>query len=138
MANRTKMTATKKDEFLVVLRDEAGNVSAACRAVNLARQTVYDHRDTDADFASAWDAVVQEVADTMERELYRRAVEGVEKPVYQQGRLVGRIREYSDTLLIFGLKGLRPDKYKDRVQAEHSGPAGGPISFSEIVVQKRT
>jgi hypothetical protein len=37
--------------------------------------------------------------------------------------------EYSDTLLIFLLKGIRPEKYRERF--EHSGPEGGPIEFSD-------
>lgn len=113
MANRTKVTAIKKEQFLDALLASAGNVSHACRAVDLARRTIYEHRDLDSDFAQAWDDVIQQVADTMEREAYRRAVEGVNKPVFQQGREVGSIREYSDTLLIFMLKGARPDKYRE-------------------------
>jgi hypothetical protein len=42
---------------------------------------------------------------------------------------VGFIQEYSDTLLIFLLKGLRPEKYRERF--EHSGPGkGGAILVS--------
>ena len=53
--------------------------------------------------------------DAFQEEAHRRAVQGIEKPVYQGGRLVGTVREYSDTLLIFLLKGLRPERYKERV-----------------------
>ena len=71
-------------------------------------------------FAAAWDEVEDAVADTMERELYRRAVEGVDKPVFHQGDEVATIREYSDTLLIFGLKGARPEKYRERTETRHT------------------
>jgi hypothetical protein len=37
-----------------------------------------------------------------------RAVEGVERPVFQRGQQVGTIREYSDRLLMFMLKARRP------------------------------
>jgi hypothetical protein len=50
----------------------------------------------------------------LEDEAVRRAYEGVEKPVCQMGKEVGVIREYSDTMLIFLLKGLRPAKYRER------------------------
>jgi hypothetical protein len=55
--------------------------------------------------------------DILEAEAHRRAVEGVEKPVgWYKGRPGGYVREYSDVLLIFLLKGLRPEKYKDRLE----------------------
>jgi hypothetical protein len=56
-------------------------------------------------------------ADKIEREAYRRAVLGVEKPTgWYQGKPGGVIREYSDTMAIFLLKGLRPEKYKERLE----------------------
>ena len=45
----------------------------------------------------------------------RRAIEGVDKPVFHNGKVVGSIREYSDTLLIFALKGSMPSKYRERI-----------------------
>jgi hypothetical protein len=63
--------------------------------------------------------------ETMEAELYRRAVTGVDKDVYYKGEVVGTVREYSDTLLIFGLKGEAPEKYRDR--QEITGANGGPV-----------
>ena len=90
------------------------------------RQTVYDWRAADSDFAAAWDDALDQAADTMEREAFRRAVEGVEETVY--GRVdrysdgeIGKVRKYSDTLLIFLLKGARPEKYRERQQVEHTG-----------------
>lgn len=45
----------------------------------------------------------------------RRAYHGVEKPVTVAGKRE-IIREYSDTLLIFLLKGARSNKYRDNVR----------------------
>jgi hypothetical protein len=42
-------------------------------------------------------------------------VEGVDKPVYQGGVLVGYVREYSDQLLVTLLKAHRPEKFRDNV-----------------------
>jgi hypothetical protein len=56
-------------------------------------------------------------ADLIEAEAYRRAVEGWEEPAgWYQGRPGGMVRRYSDVLAIFLLKGLRPEKYQERVQ----------------------
>ncbi|MBX6773030.1 MAG: hypothetical protein IRY83_14975 [Chloroflexi bacterium] len=63
--------------------------------------------------------------DALEAEAWRRAVDGVERPVYQNGQRVGAVREYSDTLLIFLLKGGRPQKYRERY--ELSGPQSQPL-----------
>lgn len=49
----------------------------------------------------------------MEAEAFRRGVKGTEKPVFHQGVECGRIREYSDTLLITLLKANRPAKYRE-------------------------
>ena len=56
-----------------------------------------------------------------EDELHRRAVDGYEKPVFQGGYEVGRIRQFSDSLLALLLKANKPDKYADRQQVEHKG-----------------
>ncbi len=56
-------------------------------------------------------------ADLIEREAIRRAVEGVQKPTgWYQGEPGGFVTEYSDVLTIFLLKGLRPERYKERVE----------------------
>ncbi len=56
-------------------------------------------------------------ADRLEAEAWRRAVEGVERPVgWYQGKPGGYVKEYSDVLLIFLLKGLRPEKYRERME----------------------
>ncbi len=54
-------------------------------------------------------------ADVLEAEAHRRAVEGVEEPVgWYKGVAGGTVRRYSDVLLIFTLKGLLPDIYRER------------------------
>lgn len=104
-----------------------GVVAYACKIVGVGRTTVYRFREEDPDFAAAWDAAIEQALDDMEVEAWRRAVRGVRKPVFYQGSKVGTIKEYSDTLLIFLLKGGRPEKFRDRYQMEHSGPGNGPM-----------
>jgi len=78
------------------------------------RGTHYDWLKADPGYKAAFEAVQDQEAQALEDEAVRRAYEGVERPVYQMGRQVGTIREYSDALLIFLLKGLRPAKYRER------------------------
>lgn len=127
----TQFTPLKKKQFLELLR-KTRNVSAACRKVGVSRITPYHARETDPEFAQAWDEVKEEHADILEAEAFRRAHDGTLKPVYQQGKKVGTVREYSDTLLIFLLKGNRPEKYRDTLRQEVSGPGGGPIAVAAV------
>lgn len=54
---------------------------------------------------------------SLEAEAVRRASEGTLKPTgWHKGEPSGYIREYSDILLIFLLKGAKPEKYAERVQ----------------------
>src|SRR5262245_44544346 len=115
------LTPKKQAAFLTALAD-SGNVRQAARQACLSIQTVYKYRQRDPVFARAWEATLSEAMDTvLEPEAVRRAVEGVEKPVYHQGRQVGSVREYSDTLLIFLLKGGKPERYKERREVWHRG-----------------
>jgi len=106
-------------------------VRLAAEAVALSRSRAYELRDEDPEFAAAWDAAVDEAADRLEQEAWRRAVDGWEEPVF--GSLgggvgsgeVGRVRKFSNALLIFLLKGNRPDKFAERHQV--GGKGGGPV-----------
>lgn len=82
------------------------------------------------------DAALDAYVDTMEREADRRAIQGVDQPVFQNGREVGVVRKYSDVLLMFRLNGQRPEKYKRWERHEHTGKDGGPIKTQEIDVSK--
>ncbi|MBB2918320.1 terminase [Cupriavidus alkaliphilus] len=126
MANREKFTPERRAKFLQNLAETA-NVSAAARAVRMARQYLYELRDADADFAKAWDAAVVLGTEALEDEAVRRAYDGTLKPVFYKGEKCGSIREYSDTLLIFLLKARNWEKFGDRVRNELTGRGGGPI-----------
>lgn len=84
------------------------------------RNTVYRWKDEDAQFAKDWNDAIEAAADALEEEAWRRATVGVKRPVYQGGKRVGYIQEASNTLLIFLLKGTKPDKYKDRRETQKS------------------
>lgn len=95
-----------------------GNVKKACELSGMARSTVYRLRKNDPAFASVFSEAFEEGIDALEDEARRRAFEGVERPVFYQGKQCGAIREYSDTLLMFLLKGARPGKYRDAYRVE--------------------
>lgn len=101
-----------------------GNIARACRAASVARSTVYDHKKKDEEFSRKWNEAVEQGVDELEQEARRRAFKGTLKPVFYKGAKVGTVREYSDTLMIFLLKGNRPEKYKERHEIEHGGEVG--------------
>jgi hypothetical protein len=108
-------SAHAKRLFLEAFAGPHPTVSHAAKAAGIGRRTVYDWLERDAEFRQAFADAEQEAFDTLEREAVRRAAEGVEEPVYAGGKKVGSIRKYSDTLLIFLLKGARPSKFRERV-----------------------
>jgi hypothetical protein len=116
---RTIWTPKKRKKFLDALR-KCANVTHAARLVGCSRQAVYDARDNDPQFAEAWDNAVEEAIDAMEAEAERRACRGYLKPVFQNGKRVGHVREYSDTLLIFMLKAQRPRRFRDYSHIDHN------------------
>jgi len=117
MRGRSRKTKKKTQQFIEVLRRSA-NVSCAARAIGIGRATAYRWRDDSPEFAELWEEAIHEAVDNLEAEAWRRAIEGTNKPVYHGGQLVGHIPHYSDTLLIFLLKGHRPERFKDRTQIQ--------------------
>ncbi len=96
------------ERFLAAL-GEGLSVAGAAKLAGVGRQTVYDWRKRDGEFAAAWDDAIETGTDNLEDEARRRPM------------------STSDTLMIFLLKARRPDKYKERRASELSGPGGGPI-----------
>lgn len=93
----------------------------------------FQWRREDPAFAADWDEAREQATEALEREAWRRAKEGWEKPVFQNGQQVGVMREYSNTLLIFLLKAQRPELYRENARVEISGPHGGAVPLSHKI-----
>ncbi len=125
--NRTPKKRPRWAKGFLAALSESGNVRLACEAAGIGRTVVYDLRAADPTFADDWESAQDEAADLLEEEARRRAHDGWEEPVF--GSLgnnrgsgeIGTVRKYSDTLLIFLLKGAKPEKYRERNQTEHTG-----------------
>lgn len=92
-----------------------GIILRACEASGLNRRTAYDWKETFPEFNQRWEDALESAADRMEEEAARRAQDGVLKDVYHQGEVVGQERIYSDSLIMFMLKGMRPHKFRENV-----------------------
>lgn len=109
-------TSENREKFLDLLA-EGMTVKDAAKHIGVNPKTAYRWREADKDFAEKWASAYEIGTDSLEAEAQRRAVEGVERPVWYQGVQVGTVREYSDTLLMFLLKARNPARYCDRVRA---------------------
>lgn len=132
-----KARARGKDDwrprFLAALAEHVVVVDA-CKAAGVSQSNVYDERRRNEKFAEAWAEIEEQTIQRMEREGFRRAVEGwIERTEYEYHEVDGelqrfeslQVRKFSDTLLIFLLKARRPNVYRERV--EHTGAGGGPL-----------
>lgn len=90
-------------------------VSRAASIADIQRAHAYQYRDHHPWFKAAWYEAKEEAMDSLEFEARRRAVDGVDEPVFHMGEQCGAKRRYSDTLLIFLMKAGRPDKYREKV-----------------------
>ena len=96
---------------------QTANVSLACRAAGINRATYYYWKEKDnGHFLERLAVADQEADEALEAELHRRAVIGVQEPVFYQGKIVGHVPKLSDNLLMFRMKKRMPE-YRDGPQA---------------------
>jgi len=127
-----EVSSTKESKrlFLEAYAEHA-NVMLAAKAADIHRSTVYDWQEHDQDFSFAFNLAREDAKDILRAEIYRRAKEGWDEPLVSAGMRLGRVRKYSDTLLIFHSKMLMPE-YRDKHQVEVSGPGGAPIQVQHL------
>lgn len=90
----------------------------AAKQAGAGRCTFYRWRTEDKAFAAAWEKALASPKSELEHEALRRAVKGVEKPVYRGGEVVGHVTDYSDSMLMFLLKAHYPEKYDPKAAAK--------------------
>jgi len=120
MTQHKKNRGSGKRAAFLAAYATTGNISRAAEIAEISRKSHYRWLE-DESYVSAFDDAHEQACDSLEQEARRRAAEGVEEPVFYQGKEVGTVRRYSDTLLIFLLKGAMPEKYKDRVEQHIKG-----------------
>lgn len=109
-------TEEKQRRFIEVLAD-TGQVALAAREVGMTRETAYRLRRSahGAAFARAWDAARHHAGSLLEDVAFERAIEGVERNVYDgNGEVVATRHVYNDRLLTFLLSALKPERYAQR------------------------
>ena len=90
-----------QQRFLELLQ-ETGNPTLAAQACGIARETAFNWRSKDPEFARLWAEAKEASIDLLEGQARLRAI------------------KRSDTLMVFLLKAERPWKYGDQVRHIHS------------------
>jgi hypothetical protein len=108
-----KATDENKEIVLAMLANGA-TYAAAAAAIGAHRRTIMKWPDNDEEFAERWRDAIEDGIDKLEDEAIRRARNGVKRPVFYMGKVVGYVQEYSDSLLKFLLEAKRPAVYRAR------------------------
>jgi hypothetical protein len=108
---------TLKQTAFLVAYAELGTIRHASEAADCSRGMHSAWLREQPVYAAAFEGAQAAYVELLEAEVHRRAVEGVEEPVgWYKGVAGGKIRRYSDNLLMFKLKAVAPDRYRDRVE----------------------
>jgi AcrR family transcriptional regulator len=120
MATRSaKSTDRARETFLAELR-ATGNISHSARAAGMNRQTFYNWRDADPDFAAAWEDAEEEAIDELEKVARDRAIDS------------------SDRMLEILLKAHRPHKYVERrlLGSDPANPMPTPVTLDPTALSE--
>ena len=104
-----------------------GNLTLSCERLNMSRLAVYAFKGENPEFAKRLNEAQQYGVDAWKDEAARRAFQGWEDPIFQQGLQVGARRNFSDTLALALLKSADPEHFQERGRFE-LGPTGNPLS----------
>jgi hypothetical protein len=111
---------------------QSGHVGNSAKKANIHRTQIYEWRNDPA-FEELFEHARKQAVSVLEDEAHRRAMVGVDEPVFYKGEVCGAVRKYSDTLLIVLLKANAPEKYRER--QEITGANGGPVLIKEVEVR---
>jgi hypothetical protein len=95
----------RQRQFLKVLT-VSGSVETACEAAGMSRQSAYRLRlhPSGKAFRDAWARALVASVSSIREIAFERAVNGVEEPIWENGKFLGYRKVYNDRLLMFLLK----------------------------------
>jgi hypothetical protein len=114
-------------------KQEHFSLRHAYTTAGIGRHTLIDWRKNHPMFDSMMESIQDEMVDTMRTEAYRRAVIGVDEPVFYQGVDTGnRVKKYSDPLLQFTLMGHDARYRSKEVNMNVSGQLDSNINIEGL------
>lgn len=99
-----------------------GTLTKSARHAGVSRTTVAQRLKTDGRFNALMTLANQELLEALEAEAYKRAKDGLERPVYQRGQVVGAIQDVDNKHLQWLLERLAPEKYHLPTRIELTRP----------------
>jgi hypothetical protein len=124
-----KITQANRKRFLKAF-SECGNIGESARRAKVARSLHYVWL-RDPEYKQAFEEAGEHATDILVEEARRRAHDGWEEPVIYQGELQYQldkqgnltqiplaVRKYDSTLLMFLIKGRRPEMYRENFKGE--------------------
>lgn len=119
VSENTKKELTRTQRKFLKIYVNMGNILRAAEAAGIGRENHYAWlRDKGSVYAEEFERQADIAAGLLEDEAFRRAYDGNTEPVFQGGEQVGNVTKYSDNLLMFLLKGLKPYKYSEKVATQ--------------------
>ncbi|GEM_PF-3117210 len=125
MAKRSEIKE-QQEKFIAEFKSlrSAGNVLVACQTLGYARSTVYHWRIIDEGFAHLWDETVLDGFDI-------RADEA------ENALRLAITKDRNITAIIFTLKNLRPDRYRERFDVEYKGKIANELKQNFLATLSR-
>ena len=126
----TQVRSWERQELFLVALAASGSVGAAAAESGVSLGTVdsWGSRDTQG-FKKRKELALQQYLGVVEREIHRRGIEGIEKPVFWKGVQVATVKEYDPQLLMFRAKRIEP-AYRDNFPA--------PVQDNSVHITKVT
>jgi len=144
-------TKARQTAFLAAFCETA-SITRAAKAAKVHRRLHYDWL-LDPGYLLRFDRATDQATAILEDEAVRRANEGVPEFKYYKGQLCYRqkwnegtlrwerygkplaVVRYSDALMMFMLRGLKPEKYRERTTTELVGKGGEELSLQVVFVK---
>jgi hypothetical protein len=114
-----EITHVKKRAFLVAFV-RCGSRQKAAELAGMDDRMHWYWLKTDPVYTAAFGRAEQMAGDRVEDRLYTLSLEGTRKGVYHQGVRVGEEDVVYPTLILAALNGIKPERYKYRVDTTHS------------------
>jgi hypothetical protein len=98
----------KAKQAYLLLLEKSGLPYKSAKSIGTSGRRMLSECEQDKEFATACEDAMHFFRESVEEEVYRRAVEGVEEPVFYKGSVCGHVTKYSDTMLSLLVKKENP------------------------------
>ena len=90
-----------RQQAVLSILEETGVITHAAQTAGVCRKTVHDYMEADREFYEKTREALDTADGMLQAELMRRALQGVQQPVYYKREVVGEITRKSDAVLMF-------------------------------------